>query len=160
MLREVQVSLFVSGGVSPELSVGRVLELLFFMVKSLPICTDMLWTLTYLQVVRGIITRASGRVYRASLSLHVSADIFRKNYWQQFAYNLRNCYRHVKTRSEGFLTLVCRYLVSKTSFHDNFDQIMSLLTTAISYQGQTNKKDCAIFLLKAIGMSKELKDKK
>ena len=37
---------------------------------------------------------------------------------------------------------------------------MSLLTTAISYQGQTNKKDCVIFLLKAIGMSKELKDKK
>ena len=160
MSREVQVSLFVSGGVSPKLSAGRVLELLFFMVKSLPICTDMLWTLTYLQVVSVIITRVSGRVDRASLSLHVSADIFRKNYWQQFAYNLRNCYRHVKTRSEGFLTLVCRYLVSKTSFHDNFDQIMSLLTTAISYQGQTNKKDCAIFLLKAIGMSKELKDKK
>ena len=145
MLREVQVSLFVSGGVSPELSVGRFLELLLFMVKSLPICTDMLWTLTYLQVVRGIITRASGRVYRASLSLHVSADIFRKNY---FAYNLRNCYRHVKTKSEGFLTLLCRYLFSKTSFRDNFGQTMSLLTTVISYQGQTDKKDCAIFLLR------------
>ena len=78
MLREVQVSLFVSGGVSPELSVGRVLELLLFMVKSLPICTDMLWTLTYLQVVSVIVTRVSGRVYRASLSLRVSADIFRK----------------------------------------------------------------------------------
>ena len=81
MLREVQVSLFVSGGVSPGLLVRRVLELLFFMVKSLPICTDMLCTLTYLQVVRGIITRVSGRVDRASLSLHVSADIFRKNYF-------------------------------------------------------------------------------
>ena len=69
------------GGVSPGLLVRRVLELLFFMVKSLPICTDMLWTLTYLQVVRGIITRVSGRVDRASLSLHVSADIFRKNYF-------------------------------------------------------------------------------
>ena len=73
---------------------------------------------------------------------------FGKIILQQFAYNLRNCYRHVKTKSEGFLILLCRYLVHKTSFHDNFGQIMSLLTTAISYQGQTDKKDCAIFLLR------------
>ena len=96
--------------------------------------------------------RVAGFIGRVSVSMF-RLIFFGKIILQQFAYNLRNCYRHVKTRSEGFL-------VSKTSFHDNFDQIMSLLTTAISYQGQTNKKDCAIFLLKAIGMSKELKDKK
>ena len=98
--------------------------------------------------------RVAGFIGRVLVSMF-RLIFFGKIILQQFAYNLRNCYRHVKTRSEGFLTLVCRYLVSKTSFHDNFDQIMSLLTTAISYQGQTNKKDCAIFL-KAIGMSKEL----
>ena len=89
----------------------------------------------------------AGLIGRVSVSMF-RLIFFGKIILQQFAYNLRNCYRHVKTGSEGFLTLLCRYLVSKTSFHDNFGQIMSLLTTAISYQGQTDKKDCAIFLLR------------
>ena len=91
--------------------------------------------------------RVAGFIGRVSVSMF-RLIFFGKIILQQFAYNLRNCYRHVKTKSEGFLALVCRYLVSKTSFHYNFGQIMSLLMTAISYQGQTDKKDCAIFLLR------------
>ena len=91
--------------------------------------------------------RVAGFIGRVSVSMF-RLIFFGKIILQQFAYNLRNCFRHVKTKSEGLLTLVCRYLVSKTSFRDNFGQIMSLLTTVISYQGQTDKKDCAIFLLR------------